>query len=110
MGARAVVEGYLRPGVCGTGHGLEGFIRKLMAESRHPAADTLFRLDKGLTSGAVLDCIEELKAGYVGKLKLSPAVAGRSRGSKNGVRSAMATLPPIFTASSTSGAAPGAWR
>jgi hypothetical protein len=77
VGARAVVDGYLRPGSCGTNHGLEGFIRKLMAESRHPAADTVFRLDKGLTSGAVLDCIEELKAGYVGKLKLTPTVAGQ---------------------------------
>ncbi|MEJ5357657.1 MAG: hypothetical protein WHT06_03185 [Desulfobacterales bacterium] len=31
VGARAVVDGYLRPGSCGTGHRLEGFIRKLMA-------------------------------------------------------------------------------
>jgi len=77
VGARAVVDGDLRPGSCGTGHGLEGLIRKLMAESRHPAAETVFRLDKGLTSGAVLDTIEELNAGYVGKVKLTAGVAGQ---------------------------------
>jgi hypothetical protein len=77
VGARAVVDGYLRPGSCGTGHGLEGFIRKLVAESYHPVEETVFRLDKGLTSGAVLDCIEGLRAGYVAKLKLTPTVAGQ---------------------------------
>jgi hypothetical protein len=51
VGARAVVDGYLRPGPCGTAHGLDGFIRKLVAESRHPVEETVFRLDKGLTSG-----------------------------------------------------------
>jgi hypothetical protein len=77
VGVRAVVDGYLRPGSCGTGHGLDGFIRKLVAESRHPVKETVFRLDKGLTSGAVLDTLESLGAGYVAKLKLSPTVAGK---------------------------------
>jgi hypothetical protein len=73
----AVVGGYLRPGSCASSHGLEGFIRKLIAESRHPAEQTVFRMDKGLTSGAVLDTIEGLKAGYVAKLKLTATVAGQ---------------------------------
>ena len=77
VGARSVVDGYLRPGSCGTGHGLDGFIRKLVAESRHPVKETIFRLDKGLSSGAVLDTLEGLGASYVAKLKLSPTVAGK---------------------------------
>ena len=77
VGARAVVDGYLRPGSCGTGHGLDGFIRKLVAESRHRVEETIFRLDKGLSSGAVLDTLEGLGAGYVAKLKLSPTVTGK---------------------------------
>ena len=77
VGTRAVVDGYLRPGSCASNHGLEGFIRKLIADSRHRAEQTVFRMDKGLTSGAVLDTIEQLGAGYVGKLKLTPTVAGQ---------------------------------
>jgi hypothetical protein len=77
VAARAVVDGYLRPGSCGTAHGLDGFIRKLVAESGHLVEETVFRLDKGLTSGAVLDTLEGLGAGYVAKLKLSPTVAGK---------------------------------
>ena len=77
VGTRAVVDGYMRPGSCGTGHGLDGFIRKLVAESRHPVEQTVFRLDKGLTSGAVLDTLESLGASYVAKLKLSSTVAGK---------------------------------
>jgi hypothetical protein len=34
-------------------------------------------LDKGLTSGSVLDTIEELKAGYVAKVKLTANVVGQ---------------------------------
>ena len=70
VGTRAVVDGYLRPGSCASSHGLEGFIRKLIADSRHPAERTFLRMDKGLTSGAVLDTIEELGSGYVAKLNL----------------------------------------
>jgi len=77
VGTRAVVDGYLRPGSCASNHGLEGFIRKLIADSRHRAEQTVFRMDKGLTSGAVLDTIEQFGAGYVGKLKLTPTVAGQ---------------------------------
>jgi hypothetical protein len=77
VGTRAVVDGYLRPGSCASSHGLEDFIRKLLAESRHPAEQTVLRMDKGLTSGAVLDTIEGLKAGYVAKLKLTSTVAGQ---------------------------------
>jgi len=77
VGTRAVVDGYLRPGSCASSHGLEGFIRKLIAESAHPAEQTVLRMDKGLTSGAVLDTIEELGAGYVAKLKLTATVAGQ---------------------------------
>jgi Transposase DDE domain group 1 len=77
VGTRAVVDGYLRPGSCGTGHGLDGFIRKLVAESRHAVEETVFRMDKGLTSGAVLDTLEGLGARYVAKLKLTPTVAGK---------------------------------
>ena len=53
-----MVDGYLRPGSCASSHGLEGFIRKLIADSRHPLEQTVFRMDKGLISGAVLDAIE----------------------------------------------------
>jgi hypothetical protein len=47
VGTRAVVDGYLRPGSCASSHGLEDFIRKLIADSRHPAEQTIFRMDKG---------------------------------------------------------------
>jgi DDE family transposase len=77
VGTRAVVDGYLRPGSCASSHGLDGFIRKLLAENRHPVEQTVFRMDKGLTSGAVLDTLESLGAGYVAKLKLTPTVAGK---------------------------------
>ena len=77
VGTRAVVDGYLRPGSCASNHGLEGFIRKLIADSRHPVEQTVFRMDKGLTSGAVLEAIEGLGARYVAKLKLTPTVAGQ---------------------------------
>jgi len=77
VGTRSVVDGYLRPGSCASGHGLDGFVRKLMTESDPPADQTVFRLDKGLTSGTVLDTIEEFKAGYVAKVKLSSNVVGQ---------------------------------
>jgi hypothetical protein len=73
---RSVVDGHLRPGSCASSHGLDGFIRKLMAESSHPLDQTVFRLDKGLTSGPVLDSIEEFGAGYVAKVKLTANVLG----------------------------------
>ena len=42
------------------GHGLDGFIRKLIAESKHPVDQTVFRLDKGLTAGTVLGLLVAL--------------------------------------------------
>jgi hypothetical protein len=81
--SRSVVDGYLRPGSCASNDGLDGFIRKLVAEADRPGKEIIFRLDKGLTSGAVLDTIEELKAGYVGKVKLTSTIMGRISGIKN---------------------------
>jgi hypothetical protein len=76
VATRSVVDGYLRPGSCASGHGLDGFIRKLIAESQHPMDQTVFRLDKGLTAGTVLGAIETFKAGYVAKVKLTANVVG----------------------------------
>ena len=83
VGSRSVVDGYLRPGSCASNDGLDGFIRKLVAEADRPGKQILFRLDKGLTSGAVLDTIEELAAGYVGKVKLTQKVWGQISRIKN---------------------------
>jgi hypothetical protein len=69
--ARSVVDGYLRPGSCGTGNGLLGFIHKIAAETPQGVKGTIFRLDKGLTSGVALDAIEEMGASYVAKHKLT---------------------------------------
>ena len=77
VATRSVVDGYLRPGSCASGHGLDGFIRKLIAESKHPMDQTVFRLDKGLTAGTVLGTIEAFKAGYVAKVKLTAKVVGQ---------------------------------
>lgn len=77
VAARSVVDGHLRPGSCSSGHGLDGFIRKLADENSHRANQTVFRLDKGLSAGAVLDTIEELNAGYVAKVKLTAKVLGQ---------------------------------
>ena len=77
VATRSVVDGYLRPGSCASAHGLDGFIRKLIAESTHPLNKTVFRLDKGLTSGSVLDTIEAHQAGYVAKAKLTSKVMGQ---------------------------------
>jgi hypothetical protein len=74
---RSVVDGYLRPGSCASGHDLKGFVSKLLAESTHPIDQTTFRLDKGLTAGSVLDIIEEKNAGYLAKVKLTAKVAGQ---------------------------------
>ena len=83
VGSRSVVDGYLRPGSCASNDGLDGFIRKLVADADRPGKQILFRLDKGLTSGAILDTIEELKAGYVGKVKLTSTVMGHISRVKN---------------------------
>jgi hypothetical protein len=56
---------------------LDGFIRKLIAESHHLVDQTVFRLGKGLAAGAVLGAIEEFKAGYVAKVKLTANVVGQ---------------------------------
>ena len=77
VNARAVVDGYLRPGSASSGNGLDGFIRKIMAEIPSQPAEVVFRLDKGLCSGRVLDTIEELCCGYVAKFKLTQRVAAR---------------------------------
>jgi len=83
VGSRSVVDGYLRPGSCASNDGLDGFIRKLVAEANRPGEEIVFRLDKGLTSGAALDTIEELEAGYVGKVKLTSTVMGHISRVKN---------------------------
>ena len=83
VAARSVVDGYLRPGSCASGHGLDDFIRKLIAESKHPVDQTVFRLDKGLTAGSVLDTIEGVNAGYVAKVKLTANVVGQISKIKN---------------------------
>lgn len=67
-----MVDGYLRPGSAGTGNGLVGFIKKITADKKGKPGDIIFRLDKGLTSGAALDAIEEQGCGYVAKHKLTP--------------------------------------
>jgi len=77
VASRSVVDGYLRPGSCASNNGLDGFIRKIVAEAAGPSEDLTFRLDKGLTSGDVLDTIEELSAGYVGKIKLTANIMGQ---------------------------------
>jgi hypothetical protein len=74
---KSVIDGYLRPGSCSSNDGLDGFIRKILSEADLPGKDITFRLDKGLTSGSVLDTIEELGAGYVGKVKLTSSIMGR---------------------------------
>jgi hypothetical protein len=68
---RSVVDGYLRPGDAASGNGLVGFIGKIMAETTSKPGELIFRLDKGLTSGAALDTIEEAGASYVAKAKLT---------------------------------------
>ena len=83
VATRSVVDGYLRPGSCASAHGLDGFVRKLIAESAHPLDQTVFRLDKGLTSGQVTDIIEEHQAGYVAKAKLTSNVMGEISKIKN---------------------------
>jgi hypothetical protein len=83
VGSRSVVDGYLRPGSCASNDGLDGFIRKIVAEADRPGKQILFRLDKGLTSGAVLDTIEELRTGYVGKVKLTSRILGQISRIKN---------------------------
>ena len=75
--ARAVVDGYLRPGNSSSGNGLDGFIRKITDEVPTAPEEIVFRLDKGLCSGSVLDTIEALGCGYVAKFKLTGRVAGR---------------------------------
>ena len=74
---KSVIDGYLRPGTCASNDGLDGFVRKIAAEANRPPEDITFRLDKGLTSGAILDTIEELGAGYVAKAKLTSTIMGQ---------------------------------
>jgi hypothetical protein len=76
VASRSVLDGYLRPGSCASNDGLDGFIRKIVAEAGC-SDEFIFRLDKGLTSGDALDTIEELGAGYVAKVKLTSTVMGR---------------------------------
>lgn len=83
IGSRAVIDGYLRPGSCASNDGLDGFVRKIIAEADRPAEDIIFRFDKGLTSGAILDTIEELGAGYVAKVKLTSTIMGEISRIKN---------------------------
>ncbi len=83
VATRSVVDGYLRPGSCASAHGLDGFIRKLIVDSTHPLDQTVFRLDKGLTSGSVLNTIEAYEAGYVAKAKLTSKVMGKISKIKN---------------------------
>ena len=81
--SRAIIDGYLRPGDCSSNHGLDEFVRKIVSEADRPAKDIIFRFDKGLTSGAILDTIEELGASYVAKAKLSSTVMGEISRIKN---------------------------
>jgi hypothetical protein len=74
---RSIIDGYLRPGTCASNDGLDGFVRKIASEANRPGKDITFRLDKGLTSGAILDTIEELGAGYVAKAKLTSTIMGQ---------------------------------
>ena len=83
VGSRSVVDGYLRPGNCASNDGLDGFIRKIVAEANRPGEEIVFRLDKGLTSGGALDTIEALEAGYVGKVKLTSKILGQISRIKN---------------------------
>ena len=83
IGSRSIIDGYLRPGSCASNDGLDGFVRKIIAEADRPAEDIIFRFDKGLTSGSILDTIEELGAGYVAKAKLSSTIMGRISKIKN---------------------------
>jgi hypothetical protein len=76
IASRSVVDGYLRPGSCASNDGLDGFIRKITAETGRPRQDLIFRLDKGLTSGDALDTLEALRVGYVAKVKLTANVMG----------------------------------
>ena len=80
--ARSVIDGYLRSGTCSSNDGLDGFVRKIASEADRPGQEITFRLDKGLTSGAVLDTIEELGSGYVAKAKLTSTIMGRISGIK----------------------------
>ena len=75
--ARSVVDGYLRPGCASSGNGLDGFIKKIISDVKSGPEDIVFRLDKGLCSGRVLDTIEELGCGYVAKFKLTQRVVAR---------------------------------
>lgn len=81
--SRSVIDGYLRPGSCASSDGLDGFIRKIVSEADRPAKDIIFRFDKGLTSGTILDTVEELGGGYVAKVRLSPTVTGQISKIKN---------------------------
>lgn len=83
IGSRSVIDGYLRPGSCASNDGLDGFVRKIVSEADRPAKEIIFRFDKGLTSGSILDTIEELGAGYVAKAKLSSTIMGRISKIKN---------------------------
>lgn len=83
INSRAVIDGHLRPGSCASNDGLDGFVRKIVSEADRPAQEILFRFDKGLTSGAILDTIEELGAGYVAKVKLSSTIMGQISKIKN---------------------------
>ncbi len=81
--SRSIVGGYLRPGSCSSNNGLDGFVRKIIAEADRPAKDIIFRFDKGLTSGSILDTLEELGASYVAKVKLSSTIMGEISRIKN---------------------------
>jgi len=81
--AKSVIDGYLRPGTCASNDGLDGFVRKIASEAGRPGEDITFRLDKGLTSGAILDTIEGLGAGYVAKAKLTSTIMGQISRIKN---------------------------
>ena len=74
---KSIIDGYLRPGTCSSNDGLDGFVRKIVAESGRSGEDITFRLDKGLTSGAILDTMEELGARYVAKAKLTSTIMGQ---------------------------------
>lgn len=75
--ARSVVDGYLRPGNVASGNGLKGFIKKIVSQAEGDPCEITFRLDKGLTSGAALEAMEEAGCFYVAKAKLTGPLLAR---------------------------------
>lgn len=74
---RSVLDGYLRPGSASSNNGLDGFLKKIVAETDQDPSHLVFRLDKGMTAEHTLDTLEELGCGYVAKIKKTGPLMGR---------------------------------